>query len=199
MSLTDTFIRRLERLGEGDLAQLRRLSGHRIDARVQGFDLFVGLWWPLRERSPRAPRRDTSWLIAKIYSSFPIGHTSDESMTLATVLGRLEPRSGSAQCFRRRFDALLQARLGTIEPHLRWALSNATGRGSPGQARSLNWTRLLDDLSAWDRGTQHRYRRDIRDMWAADYLQARVERREETHAHRNPHDSEPHPIQPEQG
>lgn len=175
MTQTQVFIRRLDALGAGDLAELRCQKGQTMDQCVRGFDLFAGLWWPLRERNPSAPRRETSWLVAKLFASYRMEDTDDSSMTLARRLGQLETLSGNPERFRHRFDALLQAQLATIEPHLRWALSRATGPTSPGQTRVLNWARLLDDLSIWDRGTQHRYRRDVREIWATEYLRARDE------------------------
>jgi len=36
----------------------------------------------------------------------------------------------------------------------------------------IDWAQLLDDLSNWDRGEEHRRERDLRDIWAEDYLNA---------------------------
>jgi len=203
MSQTVTFIQRLEALKEGERSRLRRLAGQPLDGTLPGFDLFTGLWWPLREKSAGAPRRETSWLVAKLYGSLPIRHVrpdSDVGPTLPYVLGRCEPPhpacrhaallSGAppdhepakgqfleARRFRRRFDAMLQTPLSGLEPHLHWALSivaNAVaGRVRWGSdIRGIDWARLLDDLSIWDRGEEHRRERDIRNIWAEEYLNA---------------------------
>lgn len=124
------FIQRLEDLKEGERSRLRRLAGQPLDATLSGFDLFTGLWWPLREKNKFAPRRETSWLVAKVYGAFPIAHlrSGDKAArpTLARVLGRCEPHDDYGRPrFRTRFDGLLCSHLSALEPHLRWALSLA--------------------------------------------------------------------------
>jgi len=168
MSHTIAFIQRLENLKEGERSRLRRLAGKPLDKTLQGFDLFTGLWWPLRQSSPVAPRRETSWVVAKLYGAFPIPHA--QGATLASLLGRLEPRDERDQArFRRRFDALLCSPLPVVEPHLHWAL-RAIIDAFPGAG--VDWVRLLDDLSIWDRGEEHKRERDVRDIWAEQYLNA---------------------------
>ena len=56
MTGTEQYIRVLTRLKTGEFALLRTLAGKRLDDSVKGFDLFAGLWWPLRQRSERAPQ-----------------------------------------------------------------------------------------------------------------------------------------------
>ena len=70
MTPTDRFIERLENLKEGEQSRLRTLAGRSLDERLDGFDLFTGLGWPLRQTSPVAPRRETSWLVAKLFGAF---------------------------------------------------------------------------------------------------------------------------------
>lgn len=181
MTHTEQFIRRLEDLKEGERSRLRRLAGRPLDATLQGFDLFTGLWWPLRAHSPGAPRRETSWLVAKLYGAFPIPHVRPESgpgPSLAAVLGKCEPRDeyGGLR-FRTRFDALLCSPLSILEPRLRWALGEVARAvaGRVPRARDIegiDWVRLLDDLSIWDLGEQHHRQRDVRDDWAEAYLNA---------------------------
>jgi len=188
MSQTDAFIDKLQALKEGERSVLRGLAGKQLDETVSGFDLFTGLWWPLRQRSPRAPSRETSWLIAKLFATFPIRHSrpdgEDQRTTLAKILGRIEPRDdyGSkrfrARRFRARFDALLCSSLSTLEPHLRWALSQVDDAVARGRAPGLDWVELLDDLWKWERGGD----RDIRDQWAEQYLNAINEAKGATHA-----------------
>lgn len=189
MSQTHDFIERLEALKEGDRSRLRRLAGQPLDKTLAGFDLFTGLWWPLRQNSHFAPRRETSWLIAKLYGTFPIPHVRPEGNhdrpTLAQLLGRLEPQDEHHRPrFRRRFDALLCSSLAEFEPHLHWALrvidEGIKKNKLPGTG--LDWAQLLDDLSIWDRGEQHRRRRDIRDIWAEQYLNAASHKQGAHHA-----------------
>jgi CRISPR type I-E-associated protein CasB/Cse2 len=189
MNPTEEFIKCLEDLKEGDRSRLRRLAGKPLDDTLSGFDLFTGLWWPLRQRSRDAPRRETSWLVAKLYGAFPIPHVRAdrpaERPTLPRLLGRLEPRDEyNRPRFRARFDALLCSPLPTLEPHLSWALRGVASAVKRGQlpARAMDWAQLLDDLSIWDRGTEHRRNRDIRDIWAEVYLNATVSLQGADHA-----------------
>lgn len=175
MSQTERFIRRLEGLKEGERSRLRRLAGQQLDQSLSGFDLFTGLWWPLRQKNQGAPRREVAWLTAKLYGAFPIAHVRPEEAavrpTLERVVARCEPTEEFGwKRYRSRFDALLQTPLSGIEPHLRWALSFVAGAVEKGRAPGLDWAQLLDDLSTWDRADEHRRGRDIRDIWAEEYL-----------------------------
>ncbi len=177
MTPTEEFIaQKLEALKEGERSHLRRLAGKPLDESVAGFDLFTGLWWPLRQGSPMAPRREPSWLVAKLYGRFPIPHVCPEQphsgATLPRLLGQLEPGDEHGMPrFRRRFDALLCSSLLTLEPNLIWALSMIADAVKQQKASGVDWVQLLDDLSVWDRGEEHR-RRDVRDIWAETYLNA---------------------------
>lgn len=196
MSQTEAFIQRLEALKEGDRSRLRRLAGMPLDHTLPGFDLFTGLWWPLREKNQFAPRRETSWLVAKLHAAFRVPHVRPDGgkgPTLPQVLACCEPPHRAcpnaamltgppperdpargqfliAHRFRRRFDALLQSPLAGLEPHLRWALSAVAGAIAGGHAKGIDWAQLLDHLSIWDRAEEHRRERDIRDIWAEAYL-----------------------------
>lgn len=179
MSQTAEYIRKLSALQEGDRSRLRRLSGQPLDAVLQGFDIFTGFWWPLREKSPQTPRREPSWLVAKLFSSFRVPHIRPDSAngpSLPELLRRCEPQDEDGRKrFRARFDALLCSNLASLEPHLRWALGEIAGAvaGHMPHARDvqgIDWVQLLDDLSIWDRGEAHRRRRDVRDEWAEKYL-----------------------------
>src|SRR5262249_11137784 len=102
-----------------------------------------------------------------------IPHDAGHQHTLACVLGRCEPGDEHGQRrFRARFDALLCAPLPDLEPHLRWALSEVRGAVKAGTVSGLDWVQLLDELSIWDRGEEHRRNRDVRDIWAEEYLQS---------------------------
>jgi hypothetical protein len=190
------FIKRLEDLKEGERSRLRRLVGQPLDKTLQGFDLFTGLWWPSRANSPVAPRRETSWLVAKLFGAFgsAVPHIRPQSgpgPTLPAVLGVCEPNDPpdykARDRFRRRFDAPLCSPLPALEPHLRWAL-NELARAVAGRVphargiTGIDWGRLLDDLSIWDRGDEHRRHRDIRDIWAEQYLNATHQPQGASHA-----------------
>lgn len=181
MSRTAEYIKRLSDLPDGERSRLRRLAGRPLDETLQGFDLFTGLWWPLRAKSPATPRREPSWLIAKLFGSFPIQHIrfdSGKGPSLPEILGYCEPHDEILRKrFRDRFDALLCSSLSSLEPHLRWAMAVVT-RAVAGQepsasgVKGIDWVELLDDLSIWDRGKVHRRKRDVRDEWAEIYLNA---------------------------
>ena len=198
MSQTAEYIKRLSDLREGDRSRLRRLAGKPLDATLQGFDLFTGLWWPLRSKSPATPSREPSWLVAKIFGAFRVPHIRADSRagpSLPEVLGRCEPHDGDGrERFRTRFDALLCSSLSSLEPHLRWALGEVARAvaGHTPHARDVNgfdWVFLLDDLWLWDGQynpdhTQqksrlnaheqfvycHEIHRTPQDLWACEYL-----------------------------
>ena len=48
MTATEQFIGVLTDLKTGELGLLRVHAGQGLDESVVGFDLFSGLWWPLR-------------------------------------------------------------------------------------------------------------------------------------------------------
>lgn len=158
MTATEQFIHTLEGLKPGDLGLLRKHAGLALDESVDGFDLFAGLWWPLRQRNQKAPRREVAWLIAKLYAFCPIPHST--GATLALLLGRFAPGEDPAAVRqRKKFDDLLTLPLSGIEPALQWALA-LTAREYEG----LDWVRLTDELSFWEREA-------TRLKWAEEYLQ----------------------------
>jgi CRISPR type I-E-associated protein CasB/Cse2 len=191
------------RFGPGERARLRALAGRGLDENTPGFDLFTGLWWPLRQKNKAAPRREVAWLVAKLYAASSIRHVPCETgrpTTLAAILGREERRLSDRACprFRQRFDELLQTPLSALEPHLRWALSVVRDAAIANRSPGIDWERLTDDLSIWDRGE------DVRDTWAKHYVDAtqcreKGDRNEERdlHADRDPHDPESQPIEPQ--
>lgn len=177
MTQTEQFILKMKSLKKGERSRLRRLSGAPLAKSLLGFDLFTGLWWPLRRQSPAAPRKETSWLVALLFGSFSIPHVRPEQKnarpTFPIVLGGCEPvKERDRKRYRRRFDILLQTPLSGLEPHLRWGLSVVANAVEKGRCSGLDWAQLLEDLSIWDRGEEHRRARDIRDVWAENYLNA---------------------------
>lgn len=223
MSQTVRFIKRLENLKEAERSRLRRLAGQPLDMTLRGFDLFTGLWWPLRATNQRTPRRASSWLVAKLFGASSVPHVRPESglgPSLPAVLGRYEPTEYIARNrFRRRFDAVICSTLSDIEPQLGWALSEivrAVGGRVPHakNVTGIDWALLLDDLSLWDgefnpadtwqksRLTAHKelahcreLHRAPQDLWACEYLHATKHRKGASHADRDSHDPKPQPVE----
>ena len=163
MTATGDFIETLTRLKSGDLGLLRTHAGMQLDESLAGFDLFAGLWWPLRQKNERAPRREVAWLIAKLYASCPIPQSSGD--TLPRQLSRCRPKE--RERFRERFDRMLILPLNSIEPPLQWALKWIA---SHSESQRLDWVSLTDDLSVWERES-------TRLKWAKQYLE--IEERSE--------------------
>lgn len=158
MSTTDMYVSILANLKEGDLGLLRSHAGQGLDETVEGFDLFAGLWWPLRQKSERVPRREVAWLIAKLYAFRPIKHSQDEMF--AYQLGKCRPHKDTeSKHFMQRFDRMLMMPLDRIEPSLQWALDILNSNHF-----KLDWVKLTDDLSIWERES-------TRLKWANQFLQ----------------------------
>ncbi len=157
MTPTSKFIASLGSLKQGDLGILRTLSGKGLDESLAGFDLFTGIWWPLRQISPRAPRREIAWLIAKVFARYPITHCTKSHF--AAQLGACQPKESIPRDrYRKRFDRLLELEFRQLEPALLWALDCLSSNN-----RDFDWVMLTDDLSIWDR-------RWIRLTWAEQFL-----------------------------
>ncbi len=161
MKPTDSFIRSLQSQKSGELSKLRFLSNRRLDESQEGFDIFSGVWWPLRSASERTPRREVAWLICKLHSYRSIEHY--KSAELAVQLAKCIPNDERKQpAFRRRFDELLTSRLDSIEHHLRWAINELHKNG-----KKLDWVSLTDDLSTWERES-------TRLEWAKQFLDNQI-------------------------
>lgn len=157
MSTTDQYIEVLTRLKPGDLGLLRTHAGKGLDESIDGFDLFAGLWWPLRQRNERAPRREVAWLIAKLYAFCPIPHSPNDY--LARQLRRCQPNEKrERERYREKFDRMLALPVSQIEPVLQWAL-DWVALSRP----RLDWVKLTDDLSIWERES-------TRLKWAQQFL-----------------------------
>jgi CRISPR type I-E-associated protein CasB/Cse2 len=161
-SPTQDYIKELGRLKSGDLGLLRTHTGQGLDESVDGFDLFAGIWWPLRQKNQFAPRREVAWLIAKLYAAIPLEHADSDECHLAKQLARCAPRKFESEgkprkAFIRRFDKLLRTPLRHLEPDLQWALGQLRERGL-----KLNWVHLTDTLSQWERQSTRFY-------WATDF------------------------------
>ena len=139
MSATEEYVNSLMQLKPGELGLLRTHAGRGLDESVEGFDLFAGLWWPLRQKSSRAPRREVAWLIAKLYAFCPIPQSSGN--TLAYQLSLCQPHDR----IQAKFDELLLLPIDSIEFSLQWALEQIAANSN-----KLDWVKLTDDLSYWE-------------------------------------------------
>jgi CRISPR type I-E-associated protein CasB/Cse2 len=154
---TEQYIKVLLKLKAGDLGLLRLHAGQGIDQSLDAFDLFSGLWWPLRQKSPKAPRREVAWLIAKLFAFRPLPQSADDM--LARQIAKCRPVSSpSKERFAEKFDRLLTLPLSAIEPDLQWALGLIESHGL-----KLDWAQLTDDLSLWERES-------TRCKWASQFL-----------------------------
>ncbi|HUY14520.1 MAG TPA: type I-E CRISPR-associated protein Cse2/CasB [Terriglobia bacterium] len=154
---TEKYVEILAHLKSGDLGLLRNHADRGLDESVDGFDLFAGLWWPLRAKNQRAPRREVAWLIAKLYAFRPIEHSPGQ--TLAWQLGRFrKDKDPEKDRVAQRFDRMLTLPVDKIEPALHWALDLIAGKHL-----KLDWVRLTNDLSIWERES-------TRLKWAEDFL-----------------------------
>lgn len=156
------YINELEKLKPGDLGLLRTHAGQGLDESVEGFDLFAGIWWPLRQKRADAPKREIAWLIAKLYAAIPLEHTDSDECRLARQLARCAPpkyeNEGKTQkAFVRRFDKLLRTPVRQLEPELQWALNLLREHN-----KTLNWVHLTDKLSIWEQQSTRYY-------WAQDF------------------------------
>jgi CRISPR type I-E-associated protein CasB/Cse2 len=154
MTSTEEYMQNLIRIKSGELGLLRTHAGKGLDETVDGFDMFTGLWWPLRQKNERSPRREVAWLIAKLFAFRPLPQSPGD--TLAHQVGRCRPA-------RYRFDSMLTSSLDSIEPALRWALDLIFSRNF-----GLDWVKLTDDLSIWERES-------TRLKWAEQFLKSSQE------------------------
>ena len=115
-------------------------------------------------------------MVAKLYAACSIPHVrpdGGEGPTLAQDLGRCEPQShifnrGSAALMTCAFHATVRAG-AALRRGLSVCATRMTGR--PPGIKGIDWVQLTDDLSIWDRGEEHRRDRDVRDIWAEQYLE----------------------------
>jgi len=164
---TEQYVEVLAQLKSGELGLLREHAGRGLDESVEGFDLFAGLWWPLRAKNQRAPRRAVAWLIAKLYAFRPIEHSPGQ--TLACQLARCrKDKDREEDPVAQRLDKMLTLPVHKIEPALQWALGLVASKNL-----KLDWVKLTDDLSIWERET-------TRLKWAEEFLRPS---KEDRHAH----------------
>ncbi|MCX7625706.1 MAG: hypothetical protein N2Z21_05790 [Candidatus Sumerlaeaceae bacterium] len=160
------YIRRLagdSGLKAGNLAVLRALSGQDLAHSVEAFDLFSGLYWPIRQQSPRAPQREDAWLVTKVYSKFPWVPSDNESTYISRYAAQLWRQVHGEAHFLpslvRRFDRLMAAKGAEFEFSLLWLfaavrrslnLSSTSHPLLPGRWPSHAWSLLLEELRYLD-------------------------------------------------
>jgi hypothetical protein len=109
------------------------------------FDLFTGLWWPLRDKGPRVPARETAWLVAKLFAWNP---RNDHALPFPAGVRRLAglPPHDAKRFARaeQEFERLLSGANLPREPDLRKFVRRLQRKGL-----GLDWALLLDDLSRW--------------------------------------------------
>ncbi len=156
---TEQYIGVLAKLKPGDLGLLRSHAGQGLDKSVHGFDLFTGLWWPLRQRNQAAPEREVTWLIVKLYARCPLLQSPGD--TLARQLARCQPsKEPERQRYRQRFDRMLMLPIIKMEPVLQGAVAMIASKDL-----KLDWVKLTDDLSIWERER-------TRLRWAEQFLES---------------------------
>jgi len=148
--MTEAYINNLTSLKHGDLGKIRSMQY--MDNDIQGFDLFTSIWWTLREKSPRAPKREAAWLIMKLYAAYPIPHL--EGTSLCARLKEIPVPNPAGKIL----DSLINLSLIELEKPL-LSLLRLIYKNS---CESLDWVKLTDDISGWDFGY-------IRSGWINEY------------------------------
>ena len=166
---TAQFIQRVSELKAGDLSRLRQLKGCDLHDELDGFDLFTGLWWSLRRKSLRVPRREVAWLVIKLYAQFPF--VQENNITLPLLLSRIYNNLRTNKERRRfiaRTDVILRTSPNQLEYPLSWALQTI----GLYKCTSLDWIKLTDDLSVW-------HNELVRQKWAKAFNHALYEQNKE--------------------
>jgi len=158
---TEIYIDRLLSLKPGARGLLRSHCLQPLDESTDAFDLFAGLWWPLRQNNPKVPRRSVAWLVAKLIGSCQIEH--HQGRLFSTETGRRAMRfpRDDRQRFETRFDQLLIQPADALEPELLFFL-----RDLHRNEFSIDWVQLTDDLSGWAVGNM------IQRKWAKQFVDA---------------------------
>ena len=182
MTPVEEYIYKLQSLKAGAQALLRASAGTDLDESVTAFDLFAGVWWPLRQKTAAAPRRSVSWLVARVHAQYPMRFVP--RLSLPVQLRRCTARLDldARRRLEERLDALLRADLESIEPHLCWALAYLRDNG----INELDWQELTNTLSRWELPS-------FRRKWADGYLGTASTKGETDDENPDSHASEPQP------
>jgi len=172
------FVKNLECMNDGDLAILRAHAYCPLDEKLEGFDLFTGLWWGLREKNQWAPPRKVAWLICKLYAMHPMSQSNHVTLPslLRTYMNDHFHEQKARMRFGQRFDLILNTPLDEIEAQLNWAFrivrkirqqqESITKTDRAEKFRDFHvfdWVRLTNDLARWNL-------QNTRIKWANEFL-----------------------------
>lgn len=160
MSSTQEFIQLLLGLKGGEISLLRRLAFAPLDKSVTAFDLFTGLWWPIRAKTPRAPRREAAWLVLKLYGFRPIKHTPGKTFSMLLARWRAEDPEKREPRADFIMNRIITSPLDGLELPMRMAFARFS------ESDSIDWVALTDDLSFWEK-------QEIRTKWISDFFKDR--------------------------
>jgi hypothetical protein len=161
--MTVRYIDNLSNLKSGEISILRTMRHKDLDEDLDGFDLFTGIWWPLREKNQRAPQRETAWLIAKLYACYPLPQVNESFMPV--LLGMLAQYN---DVLAKQITKLNDTIVSTPVPMLELPLGQAI-RKIQKKFTGLDWVSLTDTLSRWGYNKQ-------REVWVQAFNSAKYSR-----------------------
>ncbi len=141
MTPTQQYIAKLRSLSQTQLSAIRAYDARKVDDCVELFDFFATLWWPLRQKSPKAPRRSVALLIARLYAKYPIPHK--QSKFLPLQIGRILRKDHTK--LRSEVEHLPLLSFVDLEPVLKLGLGLLQS-----ERMEVDWVALTDDLSGWE-------------------------------------------------
>ena len=151
------FISNLSTLKSGELSILRTMKNKGLDEGIDGFDLFTGIWWPLREKSKSAPQRETAWLIAKLFACYPIPQEGGANLPL--LMSKISRNNDAlAKQLAKLNDKIVKCSLRMLEDPLGQALNIIQNKYI-----GMDWVKLTDTLSKWVYQSE-------RERWIQDFL-----------------------------
>jgi hypothetical protein len=149
------FVTSLRRLDRSKLLTLRQAAGKPLGAGLASFDIFNGLWRPLRRK--RRVGRGPCWLVATL---FPWNSKSGGAGSLGAAMRAFAARRANFDQAKRRFSLLLASSGPTADLRLLETVRLLAEEDLP-----LDWVRLLRDLSEW-----YAPGRPVQRTWANDFL-----------------------------
>lgn len=144
------FIHRLEALDPGDRARLKRCAGVGLNE-ARGV---TGLFFRLLPAGVSPEQEAAYFMIATLYPLAQEGEKGDFGMSLHRTRTK-----DNAPGLDRRVQALLDADLAQLPFRLRQAVHFIQSN-----RRKINWSRLLDDLLAWNHPDKI-----VQQRWARSY------------------------------
>jgi hypothetical protein len=149
-SISGAFIRATEAFTNGDWGCIAAAEYREMNQAPEAFDLFSGIYWGLRRRNLRLPRRQTLWLVLKLIAQTPAALRSPSPAgwnpleTLAETASRQiapkDSRRSALKTYPRQFPR------GTeLERQLRDILDSHCKRTSP---QRIDWVCFCDQLNS---------------------------------------------------